>query len=145
MPSEELAGAGKVWEAGQRSVLYPPLLQEPLLTLLYSIELNMKVLELLRPRRRCPMGDRINASAPLQLASALSVSLAPALCDAQEACQEVEKKRRKEDLAVEESVKEVLAWAQVHRPKNTTRAYLPKQREWKVSFPPSSVLCLFYC
>jgi hypothetical protein len=41
--------------------------------------------------------------------------------------------RRKEDLAVEESVKEVLAWAQVHRPKNTTRAYLLKQREWKVS------------
>jgi hypothetical protein len=53
----------------------------------------------------------------------------------QEALQEVEMKRRKEDLAVEESVKEVLAWAQVHRPKNTTRAYLPKQREWKVGSP----------
>jgi hypothetical protein len=58
----------------------------------------MKVLELLPPQRRCPMGDRIDASAPLQIASASSVSLAPALCDAQEALQEVERKRRKEDL-----------------------------------------------
>jgi hypothetical protein len=75
----------------------------------------------------------------MQLASALSVSvsLTPALYNAQEA----EKKRRKEDLAVEESVKEVLAWAQVHRPKNTTKNYLPKQKEWKVSFP----LPLFFC
>jgi hypothetical protein len=86
MPSEELAGAGKVWEGGQRSVLYPPLLQEPLLTLLYSIKLNMKVLELLRPWQRCPMAGRINTSTPLQLTSTLSVSLAPVLCNAQEAC-----------------------------------------------------------
>jgi hypothetical protein len=95
------------------------------------------------------MADQNEASAPLQLASALSVSLAPALRDAQEALQEVEEKRRKEDLAVEESVKEVLAWAQAHRPKNTTRNYLPKQREWKVSSPSSIHLCsstanLFY-
>jgi hypothetical protein len=98
----------------------------------------MKVLELLRPQRRCPMGDQIDASALLQLVSALSVSfsLAPALCDAQEALQEVET-RQKEDLAVKESVKEVLAWAQVHRPKNTSRNYMPKQKEWKVSpLPP---------
>jgi hypothetical protein len=81
------------------------------------------------------MAGRIEASAPLQLASAPSVALAPALYNAQEALQEVEEKRRKEDLAVEESVKEVLAWAQVHRPKNTSRNYLPKQREWKVSSP----------
>ncbi len=81
------------------------------------------------------MADRDEASAPLQLASALSVALAPALCNAQEALQEVEEERRKEDLAVEESVKEVLAWAQVHRPKNTAKNYLPKQREWKVSSP----------
>jgi hypothetical protein len=62
----------------------------------------MKVLELLRPQQRRLIGDRIDASAPppLQLASAPSVSLAPALCDAQEALQEVEIKRRKEDLAV---------------------------------------------
>jgi hypothetical protein len=50
------------------------------------------------------------------------------------------KKRRKEDLAVEEGVNEVLAWARVHRPKNTARNYLPKQREWKVSSP----LLFFY-
>jgi hypothetical protein len=97
----------------------------------------MKVLELLRPQRRRPIGDRIDASAPLQLASAPSVSLAPALRDAQEALQEVETKRRKEDLAVEEGVKQVLAWAQVHRPKNTSRNYMPKQKEWKVSPNPS--------
>ena len=59
----------------------------------------------------------------------------PALCDAQEALQEADLKRRKEDLAVKEGVNEVLAWAKVYRPKNRSRAYLPKQREWKVSFP----------
>jgi hypothetical protein len=141
MPSEGWPARGS-WEGGQRGQSYTPLLlPEPLLTLLYSIWLNMKVLELLRPQRRRLIGDQIDASEPLQLASAPSLSLAPApapapaLCDAQEALQEVETKRRKEDLAVEESVKEVLAWAQVHRPKNTTKAYLPKQREWKVSSP----------
>jgi hypothetical protein len=59
----------------------------------------------------------------------------PALCDAQEALQEADSKHRKEDLAVEKGINEVLAWAKVHRPKNTSQAYLPKQREWKVSFP----------
>jgi len=95
----------------------------------------MKVLELLRPQWRQPMGDQIDASAPLQLASTPSVALSPvpALCDAQEALKEVESTRREEDLAVEEGVKEVLAWAQVHRPKNTSRNYIPKQKEWKVS------------
>jgi len=57
----------------------PPLLQEPLLTLLYSVESNMKVLELLQRR---PNGDRIDAFAPLQLASASSVSLTLALYNA---------------------------------------------------------------
>ena len=98
----------------------------------------MKVLELLRPQWHRPIGDQIDASMPQQLTSA-SVSLAPALCDAQKALQEVETKRREEDLAVEESVKEVLAWAQVHRPKNTTRNYLPKQREWKVGAGPPAL------
>jgi GTP cyclohydrolase III len=58
------------------------------------------------------MGDQIDASVPQRLTSA-SISLvpapAPALCNAQKALQEVEEKRRKEDLAVEESVREVLA------------------------------------
>jgi len=80
------------------------------------------------------MAGQIDASAPLPLAYASAVSLAPALHDAQKALQEVEKKCRKEDLAVEEGVKEVLTWAQVHRPKNTAKNYLPKQMEWKVSF-----------
>ena len=62
------------------------------------------------------------------------VSLAPALHDDQEALKEAESKRRKEDIAVEEGVNEVLAWAKVHRPKNTSWNYLPKQKEWRVSF-----------
>jgi hypothetical protein len=80
------------------------------------------------------MAQRINAFlAPLVGACGPRppVSLVPELCDAQEA----ESKRRKEDLAVEQGVNEVLAWAKVHRPKNTSRNYLPKQREWKVSSP----------
>jgi hypothetical protein len=53
----------------------------------------------------------------------------PALRGAQEALLQADSKRRKGDLAVEESVNEVLAWAKLHRPKNTSRAYEPKQRE----------------
>jgi hypothetical protein len=69
----------------------------------------------------------------------------PALCDSQEALQEVETTRWEEDLAVEEGVKEVLAWAQLHRPKNTSRNYMPKQKEWKVSPPlPPSLFLLFF-
>src|SRR2546430_12850825 len=63
-----------------------------------------------------------------------SVSLVPTLRDAQEALQEAKSKHRKEDLAVEEGINEVLAWAKVHRLKNTSRAYELKQREWRVSF-----------
>jgi len=49
MPSESWPARGS-WEAGKRGQSYnPPPLQEPLLTLLYSVEFNMKVLELLRP------------------------------------------------------------------------------------------------
>ena len=54
------------------------------------------------------MAQRINALfAPL--VAVAPVSLPPALHDAQEALQEAKSKRRKEDLAVEESVNEVLA------------------------------------
>ncbi|KAN0085075.1 hypothetical protein V8E54_001542 [Elaphomyces granulatus] len=48
--------------------------------------------------------------------------------------------RRPEDRAVEEGVKEVLALSQAHRPKNTRRCYLPKQKEWKASLFPSTLL-----
>ena len=51
--------------------------------------------------------------------------------------------RRPEDRAVEEGVKEVLALSQAHRPKNSRRCYLPKQKEWKASLFPSTLL-LFY-
>src|ERR1700722_11011310 len=51
--------------------------------------------------------------------------------------------RRPEDRAVEEGVKEVLALSQANRPKNTRRCYLPKQKEWKASLFPSTLL-LFY-
>jgi hypothetical protein len=94
------------------------------------------------------MADQIDASPPLQrrTRSALSVSLTPALHRAQEALRDVEKERRKEDLAVEESIKEVLAWPQTHRPKNTTNNYVPKQKEWRVSlfFPLLSILLFIY-
>lgn len=93
------------------------------------------------------MAQRINAfRAPLVAACAPRppVSLVPALRDAQETLQEAVSKRRKEDLAVEEGINEVLAWAKIHRPKNTRRAYQPKQREWKVSFPARFNSILFF-
>ena len=49
-----------------------------------------------------------------------SVSLAPAIHDAQKAM----KDRRKEDIAIEEAVKEVLALAKTQRPENT-QTWLP--------------------
>jgi hypothetical protein len=92
------------------------------------------------------MAQRINAFLPLVAAYGprLPVSPVPALCDAQRALQEADSKRRKEDLAVEEGVNEVLAWAKVHRPKNTSRNYEPKQREWKASFLVPFSSFLFY-
>jgi hypothetical protein len=74
--------------------------------------------------QRVPLPPLVAACGPR-----LPVALVPALRAAQEALQEADSKRRKEDLAVEEGVNKVLAWAKVHRPKNTSRAYLPKQRE----------------
>jgi hypothetical protein len=56
---------------------------------------------------------------------------------------EADMERRPEDRAVEEGVKEVLALSQKKRPKNTRRCYLPKQKEWKASLFPSTLL-LFY-
>jgi hypothetical protein len=40
---------------------------------------------------------------------------------------------RAEDLEGQRAVDEVLEYHRTHRPKNTTRNYLPKQREWKAS------------
>lgn len=40
---------------------------------------------------------------------------------------------RAEDLEVQRAIDEVLEYHRTHRPKNTTKNYLPKQREWKVS------------
>src|SRR5271169_6868944 len=96
------------------------------------------------------MVQRINAFlAPLVAACGPRppVSPVPALRDAQEALQEADLKRRKEDLAVEEALKEVLALAQEQRPQNTSRNYLPKQREWQVSSPLFSpfLFLLFFC
>lgn len=39
---------------------------------------------------------------------------------------------RAEDLAVQQALDEVLEYHRTHRPKNTTKNYEPKQREWKV-------------
>jgi len=87
------------------------------------------------------MAQQINAFFAPLVAAACGPRLAPALHDAQQA----ELKRRKEDLAVEESVNDVLAWAQAHRPKNTSRNYLPKQKEWRVKFSlASSIISYSY-
>jgi hypothetical protein len=40
---------------------------------------------------------------------------------------------RPEDLAVQAAIDEVLEYHRTHRPKNTTKNYGPKQKEWKVS------------
>jgi hypothetical protein len=47
---------------------------------------------------------------------------------------------RAEDLAVQRALDEVLEYHRTHRPKNTTRNYEPKQREWKVS----TTLCQYH-
>src|SRR5436190_14580147 len=57
----------------------------------------------------------------------------PALYAAQEALQDDVKERRKEDLEIEVTLKEVLSLAKKYRPANTMWAYKPKQREWQVS------------
>jgi hypothetical protein len=41
--------------------------------------------------------------------------------------------QRDEDLAVQRAIDEVLEYHRTHRPKNTTKNYEPKQREWKAS------------
>ena len=38
-----------------------------------------------------------------------------------------------EDLAITQAMNEVLEYKRTHRPKNTTRNYKPKQKEWTVS------------
>jgi hypothetical protein len=70
---------------------------------------------------------------PASLEPQLAVSLVPTLRDAQEAAKEAASTRREEDIAVEKGIQEVLAWEDAHRPKNTSRNYLPKQREWRAS------------
>jgi hypothetical protein len=40
---------------------------------------------------------------------------------------------RQEDLAIQQAMDEVLEYHCTHRPKNTSRNYGPKQKEWRVS------------
>lgn len=42
------------------------------------------------------------------------------------------------DLLAEDLRKRVLEYHRTHRPKNTTKAYAPKQKEWRVQFSFSS-------
>jgi hypothetical protein len=39
---------------------------------------------------------------------------------------------RPEDIAIQRALDEVLEYHRAHRPKNTTKNYEPKQKEWKV-------------
>jgi hypothetical protein len=43
---------------------------------------------------------------------------------------------RAEDIAIQQALDEVLEYHRTHRPKNTTKNYGPKQREWKVGAGP---------
>src|ERR1700709_2233991 len=43
---------------------------------------------------------------------------------------------RAEDIAIQQALDEVLEYHRTHRPKNTTKNYEPKQREWKVGTGP---------
>jgi hypothetical protein len=43
---------------------------------------------------------------------------------------------RAEDIAIQQALDEVLEYHRTHRPKNTTKNYEPKQREWKVGAGP---------
>jgi hypothetical protein len=47
---------------------------------------------------------------------------------------------RAEDLAIQQALDEVLEYHRTHRPKNTTKNYEPKQKEWRVSPDPCSCL-----
>jgi hypothetical protein len=44
---------------------------------------------------------------------------------------------RLEDIAIQRALDEVLEHHRVHRPKNTTKNYEPKQKEWKVGIGSS--------
>ena len=47
---------------------------------------------------------------------------------------------RAEDIAIQQALDEVLEYHRTHRPKNTARNYEPKQREWRVSPVPVSLV-----
>src|ERR1700741_1818334 len=49
---------------------------------------------------------------------------------------------RLEDIAIQKALDEVLEYHRVHRPKNTTKNYEPKQREWRVSAGPPALRLL---
>jgi hypothetical protein len=42
-------------------------------------------------------------------------------------------------IAIQQALDEVLEYDRTHRPKNTTKNYEPKQREWRVSAGPSAL------
>lgn len=47
------------------------------------------------------------------------------------------------DLLAEQHYMDMLEYHRTHRPKNTKRAYAPKQREWRVgNASPPSLFCL---
>jgi hypothetical protein len=55
--------------------------------------------------------------------------LAPAMAKAPQPLPEPD---REEDLAIQQAVDEVLEYHLTHRPLNTTKNYVPKQKEWRV-------------
>jgi hypothetical protein len=67
-----------------------------------------------------PMGPRPGLAPAPALAPALALATPPVAL-------------RQEDLAIQQAMDEVLEYHRTHRPKNTSRNYGPKQREWTVS------------
>ena len=74
----------------------------------------------------------------LIMKASISSSTNPSLPDSIHAQEPTEN-----DLLAEQVLHEVLEYHRTHRPKNTTKAYAPKQKEWQVCFF-SILLLVFY-
>jgi hypothetical protein len=46
---------------------------------------------------------------------------------------------RAEDISIQQALDEVIEYHRTHRPKNKTKNYEPKQREWRVSAGPPAL------
>ncbi len=107
--------------------LFPgPRLVPPPALPLYSLKLTSRQLD--RGRMAQQLEPASSLAGPQSLA--LEDSAVEDLVEAQ--------MRRELELLIDENVNRVLEYHLTHRPSNTAKNYIPKQREWKVSSPPES-------